>query len=65
MTQVTITLDATNIQDIIDQSGKNDLAKQMLTPLFNQLMEKQRDGEFSTIVFEKYQRSDKALIAPC
>lgn len=39
MTQLNITLDSTNIQDIIDQSGATDLAKQMLTLLFNQLME--------------------------
>lgn len=56
MTQLNITLDSTNIQDIIDQSGATDLAKQMLTLLFNQLMEKQRD---EYIQVESYSRSEE------
>lgn len=56
MTQLNITLDSTNIQDIIDQSGATDLAKQMFTLLFNQLMEKQRD---EYIQVESYSRSEE------
>lgn len=43
MTQLNFTLETTDIQSIIDNSGANEVAKQMLTVLFNQLMEKQRD----------------------
>ena len=43
MTQININLNAEQIQDIIAQSDANDLAKQMLTTIFNQLMEKERD----------------------
>ena len=44
MTQINFTLDSEQIQDIISNSGANDLAKQMLTTIFNQLMEKERDA---------------------
>jgi transposase-like protein len=43
MTQINLNLNTDQIQDIIAQSGANDLAKQMLTTIFNQLMEKERD----------------------
>ncbi len=43
MTQINLNLNADQIQDIIVHSGANDLAKQMLTTIFNQLMEKERD----------------------
>ena len=43
MTQINFTLDSEQIQDIISKSGANDLAKQMLTTIFNQLMERERD----------------------
>lgn len=39
MTQINLNLNTEQIQDIIAQSGANDLAKQMLTTIFNQLME--------------------------
>ena len=43
MTQINFTLDSKQIQNIISNSGANDLAKQMLTTIFNQLMERERD----------------------
>ncbi|CAM3762042.1 IS256 family transposase [Erysipelothrix urinaevulpis] len=43
MTQINFTLDSQQIQDIITNSGANEVAKQMLTMIFNQLMEKERD----------------------
>ncbi|WP_415540425.1 transposase, partial [Erysipelothrix anatis] len=39
----------------MENSGANDLAKQMLTVLFNQLMEKQRD---EYIQVDPYSRDD-------
>lgn len=56
MTQINFTLDENQIQDIIANSGANDLAKQMLTILFNQLMEKERDAY---IQVEKYSRNSE------
>lgn len=55
MTQVNFTLDTDQIQELIANSGANELAKQMMTILFNQLMEKQRDDY---IQVEKYSRDD-------
>lgn len=43
MTHINFTLELDQVQELIKNSGANDLAKQMLTTLFNQLMEKQRD----------------------
>ena len=43
MTHINFTLELEQVQELIKNSGANDLAKQMLTTLFNQLMEKQRD----------------------
>lgn len=43
MTQINFTLELEQVQELIEKSGANDLAKQMLTTIFNQLMEKQRD----------------------
>lgn len=43
MTQINLNLNAEQIQDIISNSGANDLAKQMSATIFNQLMEKDRD----------------------
>lgn len=44
MTQINFALDSDQIQDIISNSGANDLSKQMLTTIFNQLMERERDA---------------------
>ena len=42
MTQVHFTLNTDEIQKIINDSVKDDLAKDILTTIFNQLMEDQR-----------------------
>lgn len=55
MTQLNFTLEPHQIQEIIDKSGANDLAKQLLTTVFNQLMEKQRDDYIKA---EAYERGD-------
>src|SRR5690554_2626021 len=55
MTQLDFTLEPHQIQEIIDKSGANDLAKQLLTTVFNQLMEKQRDDYIKA---EAYERGD-------
>lgn len=105
MTQVHFTLKQTEIQKLIENSVQNELSKTILTTVFNQLMEKQRDqyigvdnyergeerkstrngyyereyttrvgsltlriprtrdGQFSTDIFERYQRHEQALLA--
>ncbi len=105
MAQVNFTLKLEDIPAIIKESGANELSKQLLTTIFNQLMINQRDeyiqvddyvrndkrvfqrngfydrdymtrigslelqvprtrdGLFSTDIFERYQRHEKALIA--
>jgi putative transposase len=55
MTQINLNLNTQQIQDIISNSGANDLAKQMLTTIFNQLMEKERD---EYIHVDAYSRED-------
>lgn len=105
MTQVHFTLSQEEIQNLINESVNNDLSRNILTTIFNRLMETERtdyinaakyersedrttsrngyyernyltrigdlelkvprtrDGKFSTSIFEKYQRSEKALLA--
>lgn len=105
MTQVHFTLKQEEIQKLIEGSVKDDLSKNILTAVFNQLMEEQRnqyigvgayerdenrvssrngqydreyttrigsltlrvprtrDGLFSTDIFDRYQRHEKALLA--
>jgi len=54
MTQVHFTLNSDEIQKIISDSVKDDLAKDILTTIFNQLMEDQR-SEY--IQADEYERS--------
>ncbi len=105
MTQVHFTLKQDDVQNLINESVSDDLSKNILTTIFNQLMERERteyinaenyertddrvtsrngyydrayltrvgnlelkvprtrDGKFSPSIFEKYQRSEKALLA--
>lgn len=105
MTQVHFTLNAKDIQNLINESVNDDLSKNILTTVFNELMEQQRDeyigvgeyernsdrtssrngyyerdyttrvgtltlkvprtrdGKFSTDIFERYQRHEKALLS--
>ena len=53
MTQINLNLNAEQIQDIISNSGANDLAKQMLTTIFNQLMEKERDDYINVDAYSR------------
>ena len=104
MTQLHFTLDKEELQELISNSGANEASKLILTKLFNELMENQRDeyckvdpyerdenrtsqrngyyrrdlttrigtinlnvprtrdGNFSTDIFERYQRNEKALV---
>lgn len=104
MTQVHFTLNLEEIQNLIDVEVKDNIDKSILTKVFNQLMEKERDeyldneayqrdpnrmtyrngyynrdyttklgtlnlrvprtrdGKFSTEIFERYQRNEKALL---
>lgn len=43
MTQVHFTLNLEEIQNLIDVEVKDNIAKSILTKVFNQLMEKERD----------------------
>ena len=104
MTQIHFTLDQDELQELISNSGADEASKLILTKLFNELMENQRDeyckadpyqrdenrtaqrngyyqrdfttrigtinlnvprtrdGNFSTDIFERYQRNEKALV---
>lgn len=44
MTQINFSLDYNQIPDIISNSVANDLAKEMLKTIFNQLIKKARNG---------------------
>lgn len=105
MTQIHFTLDKDEIQELITNSGANEVSQLILMKLFNELMERQRDdycnvdpyergdsrnaqrngyyqrelttrvgtlnlrvprtrdGKFSTDIFERYQRNEKALVS--
>ena len=105
MTQLHFTISSEDIQSLIKESVDNKIARDILTKMFNQLMEKERDeyleneayqrdpdrktyrngyydrayttkigsitlrvprtrdGKFSTELFERYQRNEKALIS--
>ena len=105
MTQLHFTINQEEIQNLINDSVDNKIAKSILTKVFNELMEKERDeylenttyqrdpnrstyrngyyerdyttkigtltlrvprtrdGKFSTELFERYQRNEKALLA--
>ncbi|NVF10779.1 transposase, partial [Anaerococcus sp. AGMB00486] len=102
MTQLHFTINQEEIQNLINESVDDKIAKSILTKVFNELMEKDeylentayqrdpnrityrngyyerdyttkigtltlrvprtRDGKFSTEVFERYQRNEKALL---
>lgn len=51
MTQLHFTLNIEDIHNLINSEVKNDIARNILTKVFNELMEKERDGKFSTEVF--------------
>lgn len=53
MTQIYFTINKEEIQNIINEEVKNDLSKNILTKVFNELMEKERDDYLNN---EAYQR---------
>ena len=55
MTQVHFTLNTEEIQKLIDQSVQDDLSKTILTTVFNQLMEEQRNEYLQA---DEYERSE-------
>ncbi|MFU1827749.1 transposase, partial [Enterococcus faecium] len=55
MTQVHFTLNNEEVQSIIEHSVKDDVSKNILTTVFNQLMENQRT---EYIQAEDYERSE-------
>ena len=55
MTQVHFTLNSDEVQSIIEHSVKDDVSKNILTTVFNQLMENQRT---EYIQAEDYERSE-------
>lgn len=58
MTQVHFTLKQEDIQKLIEESVNDDLSKNLLTTVFNQLMEEQRN---QYIGVGEYQRDDKRI----
>lgn len=56
MTQVHFTFESEEIQAIINESGANDTAKTLMTIMFNQLMEEQRN---KYIQANDYERSEE------
>jgi len=58
MTQVHFTLNAEEVQSIIEHSVKDDVSKNILTTIFNQLMEEQR-SEY--IQAQEYERTDSRI----
>ena len=58
MTQVHFTLNLEEIQNLIDVEVKDNTAKNILTKVFNQLMEKERDEYLDN---EAYQRDPNRM----
>lgn len=53
MTQVHFTLETEDIQSLIDQSVKDNAAKQILQTVFNQLMDEQRTDYIQATNYER------------
>ena len=68
MTQVHFTLNNEEVQSIIEHSVKDDVSKNILTTVFNQLMKNQRTEYIQAEDYERSesrqsQRNEKALFA--
>ena len=68
MTQIHFTLNNEEVQSIIEHSVKDDVSKNILTTVFNQLMENQRTEYIKADDYERSesrqsQRNEKALFA--
>ena len=53
MTQVHFTLNTEEVQSIIEHSVKDDVSKNILTTIFNQLMEEQRSEYIQAKEYER------------
>lgn len=53
MTQIHFTLDKTELQALISNSGANEASQLILTKLFNVLMERQRDEYCNVNPYER------------
>lgn len=53
MTQVHFTLNTQEVQSIIEHSVKDEVSKNILTTIFNQLMESQRTESFQADDYER------------
>ena len=68
MTQIHFTLNNEEVQSIIEHSVKDDVSKNILTTVFNQLMKNQRTEYIQAEDYERSesrqsQRNEKALFA--
>ena len=68
MTQIHFTLNNEEVQSIIEHSVKDDVSKNILTTVFNQLMKNQRTEYIQADDYERSesrqsQRNEKALFA--
>ncbi|WP_425164668.1 transposase [Enterococcus faecium] len=61
MTQVHFTLKSEEIQSIIEYSVKDDVSKNILTTVFNQLMENQRTEYIQAKEYERTENRRKRL----
>ncbi len=53
MTQLHFTLNIEDIQNLINSEVKNDIAKKILTKVFNELMEKERDEYLDNQAYQR------------
>lgn len=61
MTQVHFTLKSEEIQSIIEYSVKDDVSKNILTTVFNQLMENQRTEYIQAKEYERTENRQRKL----
>ena len=53
MTQLHFTLNIEDIQNLINKEVKNDMARTILTKVFNELMEKERDEYLENTAYQR------------
>ena len=53
MTQINFTLNSDEIQSLIKKSVNNDLSKNILSTIFNQMMEKERSNYIDAGLYER------------
>ena len=62
MTQVHFTLKSEEIQSIIEYSVKDDVSKNILTTVFNQLMENQRTEYIQAKEYERTENRQRLIL---